>query len=238
MKKLEELYRGKAKKVYYTDDKDILWLEYTDALTAGDGDKVGSEQDKGKLNNKISALLFDYLKEQNVDNHFVKQISDNEMLVKKVEILPVEVVIRNYAAGSICRRLGLEQKMEMPFPLVEFFYKNDDLKDPLINKEHIKLMNLATEQQVEKMEEISLKVNEILKQLFDDINVVLVDYKLEFGVTNDGKLILSDEISPDTCRLWDKETLESLDKDIFRQDKGSVMDKYTEIYDRIKGRLN
>ena len=233
----EEIYQGKAKLIFETNEPNVYWVSYKDSLTAGNGVKKAQEKGKGSLNNIISSYIFRYLHEEGIDNHFVKQLSDNEMLVKKVTILPVEVVVRNIAAGSICKRLGLEEKKTLKKPLVEFFYKNDSLGDPLITEKHIELMELATKAQVEKMELNALSVNEVLKELFLEIGLTLVDFKLEFGLDEHGEVLLADEISPDNCRLWDVLSGKSFDKDLFRKDTGSISEGYSEVIKRLKGRL-
>lgn len=190
-------------------------------------------QGKGRLNNEISSLIFTLLKQDGIDSHFIKRISENEQLVKKVEIVPLEVVVRNIAAGSLVKRLGLERGTIFPEPVLEFYYKDDSLGDPLINNEHIRVMELAAEEELETMKQIALKVNEKLKVIFSAIGTSLVDFKLEFGRDAEGRILLADEISPDTCRLWDEETGESLDKDLFRFGTGNLQDGYETILKRL-----
>lgn len=233
IKKLDQKYEGKAKKIYATDKEGVLWVKYKDDATAFNGEKKGSIEDKSKFNNLISSTIFKMLNESGIKNHFIELVSDTEQLVKEVEIVPVEVVVRNITAGSICRRIGLEEGIKLEEPLVEFFYKDDDLGDPLITEDHIKILDAATEDEIEFLKEESLRINEILIDYFDQMGINLVDYKMEFGRTADGEIILADEISPDTCRLWDKSTGQKLDKDRFRQDLGQVEEAYQEIMDRV-----
>lgn len=236
--KEQELYQGKAKIIFSTNDSKYYWVTYKDSLTAFNGLKASEEVGKGTLNNTISSYIFEYLNQREVDTHFVKQISENEMLVKKVKILPIEVVVRNIAAGSICKRLGVKEKVPFKEPLIEFYYKDDSLGDPIVTESHIEIMQLATKNQVEELKEKALRVNHLLINFFKDIGLDLVDFKLEFGVDENNSIILADEISPDTCRLWDAETGESLDKDIFRRGEGNVFEGYTQVINRIKGRLS
>jgi phosphoribosylaminoimidazole-succinocarboxamide synthase len=235
MQKLEMLYEGKAKRIYRTDSAHQFWVEYKDSATAFNGEKKGTIIGKGELNNKISGILFDLLRENGVQNHYIRQLSDNEQLVEEVSIVPIEVVIRNVAAGSLAKRLGWEEGTVLPETVVEFYYKNDELGDPLVNFSHISVLKLARPDQLDEMKNISLRVNEILKSYFLDRKVMLIDFKLEFGVDTKGKLILADEISPDTCRFWDADTGEKLDKDRFRRDLGNVEQAYQEILRRLGG---
>jgi phosphoribosylaminoimidazole-succinocarboxamide synthase len=227
------LYEGKAKRIYATEYPDQYWVEYKDDATAFNGEKKDVLQGKGRLNNEISSLIFSLLKQDGIDSHFIKRISENEQLVKKVEIVPLEVVVRNIAAGSLVKRLGMERGTVFPEPVLEFYYKDDSLGDPLINNEHIKVMELAAEEELETMKQIALKVNEKLKVIFSAIGTSLVDFKLEFGRDAEGRILLADEISPDTCRLWDEETGESLDKDLFRFGTGNLQDGYETILKRL-----
>lgn len=235
MEKLELLYEGKAKKVYKTTEAGQYWVEYKDDATAFNGEKRGTILGKGELNNQITGIFFELLADKGIENHYLRQLSKNEQLVQAVKILPIEVVVRNIAAGTLAKRLGLAEGTELLHPVVEFYYKDDSLGDPLINESHIAVLGLATKEQLEEMQEISLKVNEILLGYLKEKEIILVDFKLEFGVTSDGKLILADEISPDTCRFWDLTTKEKLDKDRFRRDLGKVEDAYQEIYRRLGG---
>ena len=232
MQKLEQLYEGKAKKIYRTEDPDVVWIEYKDDATAFNGLKKGTIANKGVLNNKISAVFFELLEQKGIATHFVKLINDREMLVKNVQIIPVEVVVRNIAAGSLAKRLGLEEGTPLKRPVVELYYKDDALGDPLINYYHALAIEIATREQMDLMEEMGLKVNAILQEYLKDKKVILVDFKLEFGLFHN-QVILADEISPDTCRFWDADTKEKLDKDRFRRDLGNVEDAYEEILRRL-----
>ncbi|HHV73883.1 MAG TPA: phosphoribosylaminoimidazolesuccinocarboxamide synthase [Thermoanaerobacterium sp.] len=233
MEKLNMLYEGKAKRVYKTTDEDYYIIEYKDDATAFNGIKKGTIQNKGVLNNEISAILFELLEKEGIPTHFVKKLSDREMLVKSVEIYPIEVLIRNYAAGSISKRLGIEEGTKLKRTVLEFCYKNDELGDPFINEYHIEAMELATKEEVETIKEYSFKINDILSKFFTSKNIILVDFKLEFGKSKDG-IVLADEISPDTCRFWDSETKEKLDKDRFRRDLGNVEGAYVEVLNRLE----
>ena len=235
MEKGQLLYEGKAKRLYATDKKDILFVEYKDSATAFNGEKKAEIAGKGTLNNRITSLLFNKLKAAGIDSHFVEQLSDHEQLVKKVDIIPIEVVIRQIAAGSLAKRLGLEEGVELARPIVEFYYKDDELGDPLITEEHIELLNLASKDEVQALYKRGLQVNEVLTQFFKEIGVILVDFKLEFGRDEENQLLLADEISPDTCRLWDEKTKQKLDKDVFRRDLGQLTDAYEIILSRLGG---
>lgn len=231
------LYEGKAKRIYKTDDPEVLYVTYKDSATAFNGEKKAEIAGKGVLNNEITCLLFEKLKEAGVPTHFIERLSTHEQLVKRVSIIPLEVVIRNVVAGSLSKRLGMEEGTVIEKPVIEYYYKNDDLGDPLINKAHIELLNVATDEQLNEIEKIALKVNDILLEHFKNCGVNLIDFKLEFGITTDGTLLLADEISPDTCRLWDAKTNEKLDKDVFRRDIGNLTDAYTEILKRLGGTI-
>jgi len=233
MKRLEMIYEGKAKKVYKTDDEALYIVEYKDDATAFNGLKKGTITNKGIMNNRISEKLFRLLEENGVDTHQVERISDREVVVKKVKIIPLEVLVRNYAAGSLSKRLGLEEGVKLNSTVLEFSYKNDELGDPMVNDYHIKAIGIATEQEIAKITEMALKINEILSEYMLTKGILLVDFKLEFGKTPDGKIILADEISPDTCRLWDAVTLEKMDKDRFRRDMGKVEEGYMEVVRRL-----
>ncbi|MBM6616237.1 phosphoribosylaminoimidazolesuccinocarboxamide synthase [Bacillus suaedaesalsae] len=235
MEKLGLLYEGKAKRIYATNDEGIVWVEYKDSATAFNGEKKATITGKGRLNNTISCLLFEMLHEKGIDTHLVERISDIEQLVKKVAIIPLEVVVRNVAAGSLSKRLGLEEGSPLASPIIELYYKNDELGDPLINEDHIKLLHLASMLQVNEMKQKAQEINTVLTSFFDEKNVRLIDFKLEFGITTDGTVLLADEISPDTCRLWDKETNEKLDKDVFRRGLGSLTEAYEQILERLGG---
>lgn len=233
MEKLEMLYEGKAKKVYKTDDENKYIVEYKDDATAFNGLKKGSVHDKGVVNNKVSSIIFAILEEKGIPTHIVSQLSEREQLVKAVEIVPVEVIIRNLATGSITKRLGIEDGLVFDEPVLEFCYKNDDYGDPVINEYHVKAMKLATEAEVAKIKEYAFTINKILIDFFKSKGLRLVDFKLEFGRYK-GDIILADEISPDTCRLWDLETNEKMDKDRFRKDLGNVEEAYQEVLQRLK----
>jgi phosphoribosylaminoimidazole-succinocarboxamide synthase len=233
MERLEMLYEGKAKKVYKTDDERFYIVEYKDDATAFNGLKKGTIVNKGVMNNEISAKLFDILEEKGVETHQVEKMNDREVLVKRVKIVPLEVLVRNYAAGSLSKRLGLEEGLKLNTTVLEFCYKDDALGDPMINDYHIKAMGIATEQEVAEITKQALKINEILIEYMLSRGIILVDFKLEFGKTPEGKIILADEISPDTCRLWDATTHEKLDKDRFRRDLGKVEEGYMEVVKRL-----
>lgn len=233
MEKLEMLYEGKAKKVFKTEDSSKYWIEYKDDATAFNGEKKGTIVGKGVVNNKMSAHLFEMLETKGIPTHFEELINDREMIVKSVEILPLEVIVRNVAAGSLAKRLGLEEGTKMESTVLEFCYKDDDLGDPMINEYHIKAINLATQEQVEIIKKYALKVNDILVEYFKERSIKLIDFKLEFGVHNN-EVILADEISPDTCRLWDAETDKKLDKDRFRRNLGEVEEVYEEVLSRLQ----
>ena len=235
MEKGQLLYEGKAKRLYATEQEDILFVEYKDSATAFNGEKKAEIDGKGTYNNRITSLLFERLNEKGIPSHFVEQLSDREQLVKRVEIIPIEVVTRNVAAGSLTKRLGLEEGTELQRTIVEFYYKDDALGDPLITEEHIDILNLASKEEVNELYSKALQVNEVLSQFFNEIGVILVDFKLEFGRLSDGSIVLADEISPDTCRFWDAETNEKLDKDRFRRDMGGVEDAYNEMMKRVFG---
>ncbi|ERP90459.1 phosphoribosylaminoimidazole-succinocarboxamide synthase [Alcanivorax sp. P2S70] len=232
MEKRDELYAGKAKSVFTTDDGDRLVMVFRDDTSAFDGKKKEALARKGAVNNQFNAAIMEKLKAAGIPCHFEKLLSPTEALVKKLDMIPVECVVRNVSAGSICRRLGVEEGKELNPPTFEFFLKNDDLGDPMVNDYHIRSFGWATDEQVAQMKALTFKVNEVLKQLFLDGGMLLVDYKLEFGVFN-GEVLLGDEFSPDGCRLWDKDTREKLDKDRFRQGLGGVVEAYEEVGRRL-----
>ena len=234
--KTEQLYEGKAKKVFATDDANLVIVDYKDDATAFNGEKKGTITGKGVINNVMSNHMFQLLEQQGVPTHFVEQLSERETLVKKVSIVPLEVIIRNISAGSFAKRFGVEEGIVFDEPTIEFSYKNDELGDPLMNAYHAIALKAATREEIETIKAMAFKVNEVMKQYFDTLNVILVDFKLEFGKTADGKIVLADEISPDTCRLWDKTTKEKLDKDRFRRDMGGVEEAYQEIMKRVMGK--
>lgn len=232
MKKREQLYEGKAKKVFKTDDPDLFIQEFKDDATAFDATKRGTIVNKGVVNNKISRILFELLESKDIETHFVKQLDDRQMLVKKVEIVPLEVTIRNTVAGGMSKLLGIKEGIVLDEPVFEYHYKDDSLHDPLINEYHAKALKIATDDEMDFIKEKSFKINEILKDFFSKINLDLIDFKLEFG-RHKGKILLADEISPDTCRFWDKRTGEKLDKDRFRRDLGRVEEAYQEVLKRV-----
>ncbi len=232
MEKKAELYAGKAKSVYLTDDDDYLIIEFRDDTSAFDGEKMEQLDRKGMVNNKFTAFIMEKLEQAGIKTHHVKLLSDNEALVRRLDMLPIECVVRNITAGSICRRLGVEEGMDLNPSTFEFFLKNDALHDPMINDYHIRSFGWATDEEVEKMKELTFQVNEVLKKLFADAGMLLVDYKLEFGRFK-GELLLGDEFSPDGCRLWDSKTREKLDKDRFRQGLGGVIEAYEEVGHRL-----
>ncbi len=236
MNKGQLLYEGKAKRLYETEQEDILFVEYKNSATAFNGEKKAEIEGKGVLNNQITTLIFEKLKEHGIDSHFVERISDHEQLVRKVDIIPIEVVIRNIAAGSFAKRLGFEEGTPLKRTIVEFYYKNDALGDPMINNEHIDILGIATKEEIEALYNQSLKVNSVLQPIFEEVGVILVDFKLEFGRDKEGNVLLADEISPDTCRLWDAETKQKLDKDVFRRDLGSLTEVYEIILTRLGGK--
>ena len=236
MEKKEQLYEGKAKKVFATDDANLVIVDYKDDATAFNGEKKGTITGKGVINNVMSNHMFQLLEQQGVPTHFVEQLSERETLVKKVSIVPLEVIIRNISAGTFAKRFGVEEGIVFDEPTIEFSYKNDELGDPLMNAYHAIALKAATREEIETIKAMAFKVNEVMKQYFDTLNVILVDFKLEFGKTADGKIVLADEISPDTCRLWDKTTKEKLDKDRFRRDMGGVEEAYQEIMKRVMGK--
>jgi len=232
MEKHEELYSGKAKSVYKTDDPDLYVLQFRDDTSAFDGLRVEQLEDKGKVNNIFNAFIMEKLDEAGIKSHFVERISDTESVVKKLEMIPVECVVRNLAAGSICKRFGIKEGIEVNPPTFEFFLKNDELHDPMINDYHIASFGWADPAHIEKMKEITFRVNGVLKELFLQADMLLVDYKLEFGVYK-GEILLGDEFSPDGCRIWDKETRKKMDKDRFRQELGNVIETYKEVGERL-----
>jgi phosphoribosylaminoimidazole-succinocarboxamide synthase len=234
MQKLKLLYEGKAKKVYETPDADLLIQEFKDDATAFDATKRGTIAGKGVINNKISAKIFELLDTKGVATHFVKLLSDRDMLIKKVKIVPIEVTIRNIVAGGMSKLLDIEEGRRLKTPVLEYHYKEDKLHDPLINDYHIRALELATDAELEEICSSSFTINEILRRFFEEKNLILVDFKLEFGRYR-GRILLADEISPDTCRLWDKATNEKLDKDRFRRDLGNVEGAYQEVYRRVVG---
>ena len=234
VEKKEQLYEGKAKKVYATSNPDYVIVDYKDDATAFNGEKKGTIAGKGVINNKMTNYMFKLLEKEGVPTHLVEEISDRETIVKKVEIVPLEVIVRNVAAGSFSKKLGIEEGTPLKRPTLEFSYKNDDLGDPFINKYYALGLGLATEEEIAKITEYAFKVNEFMLGFFKKMNIDLIDFKIEFGRFH-GDIILADEISPDTCRFWDSTTHEKLDKDRFRRDMGGVEDAYNEIMNRLMG---
>ncbi|CAB3288841.1 Phosphoribosylaminoimidazole-succinocarboxamide synthase [Methanocaldococcus lauensis] len=230
--KKEPMYSGKAKSIYEIDEDKVL-IEFRDDITAGNGAKHDVKEGKGHLNALISSKLFEILNENGVETHYIKYIEPRYMVAKKVEIIPIEVIVRNIAAGSLCRRYPFEEGQELPFPIVQFDYKNDKYGDPMLNDDIAVALGLATREELNKMREIALKVNDVLKKFFNERGIILVDFKIEIGRTKDSKLVVADEISPDTMRLWDKKTRDVLDKDVFRKDLGDVIAKYKIVAEKI-----
>jgi len=233
MKKKELLYEGKAKKVYTTDQEALLIVEYKDDATAFNGEKKGSIAKKGIVNNVLSNHLMKMLEAEGIPTHYIEELNQRETVVKKVQIIPLEVIVRNIAAGSLSRRLGVEEGTVMKRTVLEFSYKNDDLGDPMVNEDHIYALELATKEDVAIMRKYAFKINDLLIAYLKKVGITLVDFKIEFGKTKDGTLILADEISPDTCRFWDSQTGKKLDKDRFRQDLGHVEEVYQEVMNRL-----
>lgn len=232
MKKMDLLYEGKAKKVYTTEDPDVLIVDYKDDATALNGLKKGTIVGKGAINNRMTNHIFQLLEKEGIPTHLVEELSDRETAVKKVEIVPLEVIIRNVSAGSFAKKMGMEEGVEFKCPTLEFSYKDDALGDPFINKYYALALELATEEEIDAITKYAFKVNEVLRKYFDDLGIQLIDFKIEFGRYH-GQIILADEVSPDTCRLWDKTTHEKLDKDRFRRDMGNVEDAYQEVFRRL-----
>ncbi len=235
MEKLEQLYEGKAKKVFATSDPNLVIVDYKDDATALDGAKKGTIVGKGVINNKMSNFMMQKLEKAGVPTHFVEQLSDRETVVKKVSIVPLEVIIRNIAAGSFSKRYGVPEGTELKISTIEFSYKNDDLHDPLINDYHAIALGLATPEEIEQIKDYAFKVNDMMREYLLTLGIILVDFKLEFGKTADGQIVLADEISPDTCRFWDVKTHAHLDKDLFRRDLGGAEEAYQEVMRRLMG---
>ncbi|OZG62238.1 phosphoribosylaminoimidazolesuccinocarboxamide synthase [Bifidobacterium lemurum] len=238
MEKLEKLYEGKAKKLYATDDPDILWVDYMNQATAGNGEKKAQIEGKGSLNNHITSVIFDLLKARGVDSHFVEKLSDTEQLVRKMDMFPLEIIMRNTAAGSFAKRYGVEEGTPLKKPILEFCVKSDALGDPFITEDGVVALGLASEEEMAEISKQARAVNAALLDIFSKIDVKLVDFKIEEGKTSDGAILLADEITPDTCRLWDTKDesgkIEHLDKDLFRRDLGNIIPAYEEIYGRLK----
>jgi phosphoribosylaminoimidazole-succinocarboxamide synthase len=235
IKTLEMMYEGKAKQVFATSEPDIVMVHYRDDATAGDGEKKGTIEGKGIVNNRMSNAIMKKLTSAGIPTHYLEELNDRDTLVKRVEIIPLEVIIRNIAAGSFSKRLGIKEGTRLMCPTLEFSYKNDDLHDPLINSYYALALGLATQEEINKIKDYAFRVNEELIEIMDQVNITLVDFKIEFGRTADGSVILADEISPDTCRFWDKTTGEHLDKDLFRRGLGGESEAYQEVMSRILG---
>lgn len=235
MEKREQLYEGKAKKVFKTDDEKLYIVSYKDDATAFNGEKRGTIAGKGSINNRMTNMLMQVLEKKGVPTHFVEELNDRETVVKKVSIVPLEVIIRNISAGSFAKRFGVEEGIVFDEPTIEFSYKNDELGDPLMNAYHAIALKLATREEIEEIKKMAFTVNDTLKEYFLHLNIKLVDFKIEFGRLADGTIVLADEISPDTCRLWDKDTNEKLDKDRFRRDLGGTEEAYQEVMRRLMG---
>ncbi len=233
MEKVVLMYQGKAKKVYQTENENFCIVDYTDSATAFNGIKKGTITNKGAINNQLSNYFMKELEEQGIPTHFVEQISERETIVKKLKIIPLEVIVRNIVAGSLSKRLGIEEGFELKNPIIEFCYKEDSLNDPMLNISHITTLEIATKDEIDLLTDYSLKINDFIKRELLDKGIILVDFKLEFGKDSDNKIYLADEISPDTCRFWDLETRKKLDKDRFRRDLGQVEDAYQEVISRI-----
>ncbi|MCU7557564.1 phosphoribosylaminoimidazolesuccinocarboxamide synthase [Macrococcus capreoli] len=228
------VYEGKAKRVFKTEDDNIYRIEYKDEVTAGNGAKKDKMAGKGRLNNLITSYFFERLTQEGVPSHFIERTSETEQLVKKVTIIPLEVVVRNVAAGSIVKRLGFDNGQVFDKPLVEFYYKKDELNDPFISDDHVKLLGLADDKDIHELKRQALIVNETLIKIMNEMDLTLVDFKIEFGKDSDGNILLADEISPDTCRIWDKATNENFDKDVYRNNTGSLIDTYTKFYNKLE----
>lgn len=233
MEKKELLYEGKAKKLYKTDEDGVLWVEYLDQATALNGAKKDAVSGKGALNNQITSLIFDRLKDEGIPSHFIEKISKTEQLVESVSIIPLEVVVRNTAAGSFSKRLAIPEGTSLAFPIVEFYFKEDRLDDPFINDDHVRVLSIATTEEIQEIKALAKRVNDALRTLFQKAEIRLIDFKIEVGRDTDGGILLADEISPDTCRLWDMKTQEHLDKDIYRRDLGDLVPVYQEVLQRL-----
>ena len=233
MKQLEMLYEGKAKQVFLTDDPELIIIHYKDAATAFNNLKKATIANKGMLNNKISTIIFKYLPEAGIETHYIETLNDRDQLCKRVKIIPLEVIVRNIIAGSMAKRLGIEEGTKPSNVIYDICYKDDELGDPLINDHHAVALGAVTYEELNQIYAMTAKVNEVLQGLFSKMGITLVDFKIEFGRTSDGKIVLADEVSPDTCRLWDSKTNEKLDKDRFRRDLGHVIEAYEEIYARL-----
>lgn len=236
VEKRELLYEGKAKKLFATDEEGHLWVQYLDQATALNGARKDEVLGKAELNNQITSSIFEKLAAKGIESHFIRQLSNDEQLVEQVDIIPLEVVVRNYATGSFSKRLAVEEGKLLDFPVLEFYYKEDALDDPIINDDHVKILGIANDEEIAVLKAAARKINEVLITLFDEIGIRLIDFKIEFGRSADGSILLADEISPDTCRLWDKETNEHLDKDVYRKDLGDIVPVYQEVFSRLKNK--
>lgn len=232
---MQPLYEGKAKRLYTTQEQDVLRIVYKDEATAFNGEKKEVFAGKGELNNRLTSHFFEILEQAGIPTHFIERVSEREQLVRRVTIIPLEVVVRNVVAGSLSKRLGIEEGTVLETPIVEFYYKDDTLGDPLVTSSHINLLKIATSEELEELSDKALRVNEVLQPYFRQNGITLIDFKLEYGKTADGMILLADEISPDTCRLWDQETGEHLDKDVFRRNIGSLTETYQTLFNRLGG---
>ncbi|HAB34866.1 phosphoribosylaminoimidazolesuccinocarboxamide synthase [Exiguobacterium acetylicum] len=232
---MQPLYEGKAKRLYTTQEQDVLRIVYKDEATAFNGEKKEVFAGKGELNNRLTSHFFEILEQAGIPTHFIERVSEREQLVRRVTIIPLEVVVRNVVAGSLSKRLGIEEGTVLETPIVEFYYKDDTLGDPLVTSSHINLLKIATSEELEELSDKALRVNEVLQPYFRQNGITLIDFKLEYGKTADGTILLADEISPDTCRLWDQETGEHLDKDVFRRNIGSLTETYQTLFNRLGG---
>lgn len=232
------LYEGKAKQLFECENKDEIYVHYKNSATAFNGEKKEEFNNKGILNNTITSFIFEYLTKNGVENHFIKKVNDTDQICKHVSIIPLEVITRNIVAGSMAKKYGLEEGRVLAKPVFELSYKNDNLRDPLLNDDHAVALEIVTEEELNYIKNETAKINKLLQKVFLKANLILVDFKIEFGKTNNGKIILSDEISPDTCRLWDKDTMKKLDKDRFRRNLGSVMEAYEEVLGRLNNAWN
>lgn len=232
---MQPLYEGKAKRLYTTQEQDVLRIVYKDEATAFNGEKKEVFAGKGELNNRLTSHFFEILEQAGIPTHFIERVSEREQLVRRVTIIPLEVVVRNVVAGSLSKRLGIEEGTVLETPIVEFYYKDDTLGDPIVTSSHINLLKIATSEELEELSDKALRVNEVLQPYFRQNGITLIDFKLEYGKTADGTILLADEISPDTCRLWDQETGEHLDKDVFRRNIGSLTETYQTLFNRLGG---
>ncbi|WP_329470033.1 phosphoribosylaminoimidazolesuccinocarboxamide synthase [Exiguobacterium sp. 9-2] len=232
---MQPLYEGKAKRLYTTQEQDVLRIVYKDEATAFNGEKKEVFAGKGELNNRLTSHFFEILEQAGIPTHFIERVSEREQLVRRVTIIPLEVVVRNVVAGSLSKRLGIEEGTVLETPIVEFYYKDDTLGDPLVTSSHINLLKIATSEELEELSDKALRVNDVLQPYFRQNGITLIDFKLEYGKTADGTILLADEISPDTCRLWDQETGEHLDKDVFRRNIGSLTETYQTLFNRLGG---